>query len=374
MATKVECVIDTGGAGDYPSHNAAEAGNYGAGGTNLVAMDKTVHGRCQATTGAYDTAGVTVGGFTVNATHMIQIETDLTDTGGDGQEGSFRHKGVKPAVGAKIYVHKVAGTAITTTVQFCEFLGLVIWNTTVAANYMKGIYIAASGTCDVRLNLLISDANQTGYYGPFGITIEMTGGGAHVASNTIYGYAQGTNASGMWLIGYGPASHALYANTVTKCKRGIWRNDTAGSVIAKNNVCFGNTDDYAGSALSAGSVNNAFSEGADPGTDGLDLSGYTGAQVFLDYAGNDFHITGTSPLRDAGIDLSTDPVYPTLWDIDTEARPNDGYDIGSDEYQPPPQPLQCYQVDMTESEEWMRECLRPLTLRRLRRWFRRNRP
>jgi hypothetical protein len=103
MATEVPVVVDTGGAGDYPSLAAAVAAQFGVGGLDFVDADVTVICDAQATTGAQDTATATFINFVLDVTHRIKIWTNPATTGGDGQDGSFRHLGKKPTPGEKIY-------------------------------------------------------------------------------------------------------------------------------------------------------------------------------------------------------------------------------------------------------------------------------
>ena len=93
-----------------------------------------------------------------------------------------------------------------------------------------------------------------------------------------------------------------------------------------HNCCaFDSTDSYTGTPNAA--TNNAYSEGTDPGSNGVDISSDAGTDLFTDYNNDDFHVKDTnSSLYDAGADLSgtfTD-------DIDSETRSQ--WDIGADEY------------------------------------------
>jgi len=83
--------------------------------------------------------------------------------------------------------------------------------------------------------------------------------------------------------------------------------------------------------MSAGSINNAYSEGTDPGTNGLNISGYAGTDIFLDYANDDFHLKANSPCIGMGADLSGDATMIDKSDIDGQSRIAP-WDIGADEF------------------------------------------
>lgn len=99
MATEVVKIVDPDqGAGhDYHSLFDWEAGEQ----KDLVTADQIAVAKCRCTGGTADNTGVTIDGWTTDSTRYIKIWADPSDTGGDGQYGSYRHLGTTPS--GKIY-------------------------------------------------------------------------------------------------------------------------------------------------------------------------------------------------------------------------------------------------------------------------------
>jgi len=125
----------------------------------------------------------------------------------------------------------------------------------------------------------------------------------------------------------------VYSNTVSGCTKGIetsWQD-----TVAKNNIAFNNTDDYLGDYYPGEtSTNNAYSEGSDPGSNGLNITGNSSSDLFVDFGIDDFHLKSGSVLIDAGADLSSDGYLNFSDDIDGDNR-SGTWDIGADEYVAP---------------------------------------
>jgi hypothetical protein len=107
-------------------------------------------------------------------------------------------------------------------------------------------------------------------------------------------------------------------------------------VSAFNNI-FNNIvlDVITGNSGEVDASHNLLYESDDPGNlpEG---SWITGDPQFVDPDSGDFHISVTSPARDAGTTPSILGYGTLTVDYDGEARPNeDGYDIGADEYYEP---------------------------------------
>lgn len=364
MATEVDTVIDTDGTGDYPSHNAAEADNYGASNASLVAANEWCNCRCRATGGTRDTVTVWVNGQTCDGTHYIKVWTDPADTGGDGVGHSYRHLGTIPTAGQKIYCHNPAGTAITISTPFTQVIGLAI-TFAPGGDYWKGVYTVAIST--VALNVIEMTGNAAPYNGPYLIACDGAAGATKIYGNILRD-ANGPLCIAVYISSTAASSNIyIYANTIDNCRNGVKRLEVDGAVFVTDNVLFGCTDCFDG-AFANGSTHNFYTEGADPGADGVDISGYTGAQLFKDYTGNDFTPLAGGPLVNTGYDISTDAACPVAADYAGTVRPQGlGFDGGAIEYKPPPNPLSVYRVDMTEAEAWMREGLLPRRRRRPRR-------
>lgn len=123
-----------------------------------------------------------------------------------------------------------------------------------------------------------------------------------------------------------------YNNTIYNCVTGF--NSRGEYNVAKNNLVIGCTDCYLETTEFEVADYNAYDEGTDPGTNGIDLSAYTDAQIFVDVATYDFHLASSSPAIGVGANLYADSYYAFQTDIDGDDRGGSGssWDIGADEY------------------------------------------
>lgn len=332
MATEVPCEVDTGAAGDYPSHNAAEADNYGAGTADLVTADLWVNARMQASTGSKDTTAVGIAGITTNDTHYVQAWCDPADTGGDGQDGSYRHVGTLPAAGAKIYVYQPTGgvgLTITGVRVFLKGLVIVIPETISASGF--GVRVTGSNNATTEETLVVNLYTGSAYATRGFDVAPPSTYKVFLRNNTIYGF----DNHGTSIAVYNGSTSAssmvyTYANTVVHATYGIMRG-ASGPMVAANNLVADATDCFYGT-FAAGTLNNAYTEGADPGSGGVSLVGVDLTTVFADYVGDDYHLLSDScSVANLGTDLRSDANCPVLYDIDGDDR-GVTPDIGADEY------------------------------------------
>ncbi len=138
--------------------------------------------------------------------------------------------------------------------------------------------------------------------------------------------------------------HVTVARNVGGEGSGFYVTEFGGGVITYSSVNMTNTvvvSQMVGISVTAGNTvkllatlwgAGAWSNGSDWGGAGTVLTGTVnlwGEPCFLNPAGGDYHICGTSAARDAGVDASV------IRDMDGEPRPYGlGYDIGADEYWP----------------------------------------
>ena len=120
----------------------------------------------------------------------------------------------------------------------------------------------------------------------------------------------------------------VYNSTIYNCQDGIQRS--LGTVIAKNNVAFNNTDDFDGSFTTLDyNASDDDMSGTDPHWIDMGSSTVEWAKAFTDYTNHDFSIKDYfSPLYDAGtnIVIVDDDIIGT-------ARPRDkSTDVGAFEF------------------------------------------
>jgi len=174
-----------------------------------------------------------------------------------------------------------------------------IANNVIAENTARdsaGIRCSSSGSARICNNFI------------FGNVASGDGGGMTtdsdlwIVNNTIVGNSAGSEGGGIWVNYY---NEPFIANTI------VWNNDAPdGPEIY-----------YTGAAPT---VIHCNVEGGWPGTGNIDID-----PLFVDIAGNDFHLTWNSPCRDAGHNTSVAEEY----DFEGDPRIALGtVDMGADEY------------------------------------------
>ncbi len=162
----------------------------------------------------------------------------------------------------------------------------------------------------------------------------------YIFNNIIIAPAHSVNNYGILITAYGPGSKlAIDNNTVVNAFDGIV-NDNGGTtdylLKLKNNLVYGGTDSDYGVTIMGDdeSTNNAYSIGADPGTNSVDLSSYASTTIFADPADDDYRLKAGSPVIGQGANLSADPDLAFDNDITGTVRPQGtAWDIGASEYQ-----------------------------------------
>lgn len=310
MPTLVTSTVDTGGTGDYVSLNAADAAYFGATGTDYVSNDEYVVCSCICTTGLADTAVVGITGYTTDSDHSLTLMVPV----------DYRHRGIIPA-GGNIYRLVVSGGAHAIYASAIESLtlnGFAIQHTPSA----NGVVVLAMFEV-TDLTIINTVAGFTTGLGTTGNHVCFCNviNGTNYIVNNIYFRATGKNIN---IVGNGTGTVYLYHNTsVEGGTHGIHRDDVCVcDVIAKNNLCFDSTYDYAGT-FAAGTVNNVYSNHSDPGSDGLDASGFSAADIFQDADEANYLLIEDPIIGQSGINLYNDTVYPVLDDILRSPRPPD---------------------------------------------------
>jgi hypothetical protein len=314
MATVITKTIRTSG-GDYTTLAAAESGEQALR-ANLVGSDEQLTFECYA--GVSD-GPVTFAGWTVDSTRFIKVIVPPAE----------RHAGVWDDTKYRI-TSTVGAACVEVQISYMEFTGLQV-STNNTSELCAGI-IAYNAGAAMRLVDSCIIRSTVACIGP-GLGYQSSTAAGHLQvyiNNIVYGYS-GTNGLGIYARGNGSTSRVIgYNNTVYNCYTGIRSRDD--NCLYKNNLVIGCVDAFLPTtAFENGTSYNAYDEGTDPGTNGIDLSGSTDAQIFTDATIFNFHLIPTSTAKDVGTTLSGDSNTSVTLDIDGATRIAP-WDVGADEY------------------------------------------
>lgn len=271
--------------------------------TDLV-TDGDIHVvHCEGSSVDSYAAGITIDGWTTGTSNYITIIVD-SDRRHDGKwnTGKYRIECTGGSYGFQILE------------DYVRIEGIQVEST-----YRRTINYTGSGEFHLSHSIVRTDNT----YSLGGIQIN-TSGTVKIWNNIIYGY--GTN-KGAYGLNIANCTAYVHANTVVDCfTAGI--THLSATVYVSNNLVFNCTDDYNGSMSGN---NNAYSEGTDPVSNGVDISGYAGTDIFVDYTNDDFHIKSGTTLENGGTDLDSHANCPVTDDIDGDTRHATTPDIGADE-------------------------------------------
>lgn len=322
MATLVNPTVDPGGTGDYTSLNSADSGYFGASGLNLVSNDEYVECECICTNGNADTSSVNISGYTTDSTHYIKIYVP----------DSYRHKGVFPTSG-NIYRLKV-GSGYRVFKSYDDYVKLhdLAAEITVAGDYNVGFHFKGK-SCEAHHCLVkVVDSGSYDYSGGFYLQNNpTTSPGWHKVENCIVYGADQKSTHAAFIVAGDKVTAYIYNCTGAKCYNAVLGRDGVG--VVKNFLGFGTTAGFVttGTAsFGAACTHNASDQGDAPGSNAMDLSAYSGSDIFKDYANNDLHLAPNSPVAGQGIDLSSDSDLAVTDDIDRTTR-RFYFDIGADQ-------------------------------------------
>lgn len=316
MATEVIHIIDPnmGSGYDYDSLVDWEAGEQG----DLTgARDEIAVAKCRCTGGTADSVTadlLSINGWTTSSTQYIKIWTDPAE--------SYRHNGTWQTGNKYRLVFTGDEVYLSVTENFVQIIGLQLYFDTVGG----WAIIDYSGTGGFFLDKCIIQGPSDG-----SVYIPSTNTSAYSKiTNCIFYdlissaiYARSSNSAGRVII---------YNNTVYNCQTGI--RGRGSNNIVKNNLVIGCTDCYYEQEEFEVADYNAYDEGTDPGTHGINLAAYTDAQIFVDAAADNFHLVAGSPAINVGANLYADSYYAFQDDIDGNDRGGSGasWDVGADEY------------------------------------------
>lgn len=317
-------------AHEYASLSAAEAGFTDANHTNntdLTAADIVVNISCyfDHDDSTVDSSPVVVNFGTTDSTRFVRF---YTPQGGTESINNQRHLGVFDNTKYFFRLNEGGGNAFDCQEQYTEFIGLQVeqFGNSAARDYFS--LSANSGGTLIEKCLIFGTSSTSS---SIGINVNHEDAIAtFIANNIIYDFP----GNGI-IHSSASASIYVYNCTITDCAIGI-NGSFQNHLIVKNTCLFGNTDGYDDGGASSFDY-TAYDEGSDPGTNGVDISGDAGADLFLDYTGNNFHgLDTSSSLYHAGTDLDSDANLPIIDDIDGDTRHASTPSIGADEFENAP--------------------------------------
>jgi hypothetical protein len=295
-----------------------------SGGKNLASSTEQWNIACYGD--ATDTAAVTIDGWTTTADNYIKIYTPYLPT----EVGvSQRHNGKWDETKYRL---AAGANALTNYEDFVKLDGLQIKNT--QTSWADGPIRLEVGNNGAKITISNCILTTNGGVYPVGIFV-VTGtvtASIYAYNNIIYGFTGGSGwGYGIYMSWFNSVLYA-YNNTIYNNVVGIYRN--TGSIIAKNNISYNNTDNYYGD-FDSSSTNNLSGPNSDPDTPGSNpRNGVT--VTFADEANKDFHLAYTDTgAKGYGANLSADSNLAFSNDIDGEGRPRPGissWDIGADQY------------------------------------------
>ncbi|MFA5248783.1 MAG: hypothetical protein WC415_06270, partial [Patescibacteria group bacterium] len=301
--------------------------------TNLTAATGTnaiLNIPCYYDSGA-DILAVTVINWTTSVNNYIRIYTPTNTVNEVNQ--SQRHSGVWNSTKYNLSVTNNTTLSIRSGHVRVDGLQIKLVNNS-GTSARSAVYIYPLGIPAVGVylsNNIIAGDITGGTVAPYGIWAEYenTSGGIRsyrINNNIIYGFLY--NSSGYSTYFRTSGTFYFYNNTVINNGGGLNRISPA-VVVAKNNISYGNTDNYIDS-FAASSTNNLSGPAADaqiPATNARNGVAVT----FVSTSTNNFHLDSS----DAGAKnngVPTDAGFVFSNDIDGQSRPSgSAWDIGADE-------------------------------------------
>ncbi len=307
------------------TNNTCDSANYFT--ISNIGDSPIVVAKCRTTTGAADTAAVTIDGFTTSATNYIKVWTDPNE--------NYRHKGKWDEGKYRLEITNSNGILINEDYATVDGLQILLTGTDNSYNgsIRVGTLSVTNNSIKISNNILKGNISGAGE-AKEGIWINYDGNAiTSIWNNIVYGFI-GTDSKGVE--NNSQAEAYIYNNTILNNLTGIVASQ--GTVIAKNNLAYNNAADYSGS-FNASSSNNLSKDGSSPNTGSTDCGSHyctnqTVAFISTTSGNDDFHLAASdSGARNAGTDLHADPNLPFSTDIDGNSRPSqDVWDIGADEW------------------------------------------
>ncbi len=311
----------------FSSLSAAESGAVGASylnTSNLTGNNYQLNIPCYYDSGP-DTAGVIIDGWTASPNNHIRVYTPASTTA--EANASQRHQGKWDDLKYRL--------EYTTNTTWQRQLFIVNFYTKidglqVKLTYGHGNSFAIDGAAmEVSNNIVQGVATAANIVGS---GLSTGGEGSRIYNNLIYGFRDINSSSGRcynFSNSWNDLGVYVYNNTAYNCHTGF--TDSSGLAVSfKNNIVQNSVNGFYESVMHSSSDYNISDLAADaPGAN----SKNSVTVQFADSANKDFHLLpGGIVAKNAGTDLSVDPYFSFVADIDGQPRPNGGiWDIGADE-------------------------------------------
>jgi len=259
----------------------------------------------------------TIQGWTTSATNYIRVYTTAT----------ARHDGTS---GSGYRIDETAQHAMIVRVLNLYLEGLELKTSGAIKRPLWWIGDDHSGSADIRLSHNLFVGTSAAFRGPeMANSADVTSGITKIWNNTFINHS----GAGVYslVLSDGDLTNYVYNNTFASSTIGI-RNNSAGTVIAKNNLVDASSDSFDGT-FDASSDYNSVSDGtATGGSNDRVNQTFT----FVDESGGDFHLSRTDlGAWQFGTNLTSDSNLAVTDDIDGETRPATSdigtWDIGSDQ-------------------------------------------
>ena len=317
--TDVVSIVDPNGTGDYTS-----LANWAADkDADIVAAHQIQIAKCICSGGTKDSTSVTMSAtWATDEKHFIKIWTDPAQ--------AYRHNGTYQT-GNKYRLEIANGNGIVIGYNIpaddIYIIGLQIKLTETWAVSKHGITISGTGAGKVYIeqNVILAAISGTAH-GNFGLNFTRAGKEYRISNNIIYDFIE-TSSNDCAGVVFNNGTHFCYNNTVHNCEVGF-KKTGAGADVTLRNCAAQDCDDGFDDTVEA--WDDADYCCSDISSDAPGGNSVTGDVTFEDEDGDDFHLADADTLcRGAGVDLSADPDYAIIFDIDGDTR--SFWDIGADE-------------------------------------------
>jgi hypothetical protein len=275
-----------------------------------------------------DTTPVLEDAFTTDATHYLEIFTPNRpwQTGASQRHaGKWDPDAYHLVASNSDVVNFISGNHIRVD-------GLQVYLESVDASNQKAMEFNTPGNGDLRIsNSIFRGVGVSNFSFHSGLVIWSAGSGeARIWNNIAYDFERPNGVDGIAFHLHDPQFMFYVYNNTAHGSRCGFGEDFGTPIIAKNNLSYGNTNNYCGVFEAASSNNLSGPTGTDaPGSNAFNAS----SVLFVDEAGDDFHLDKTNAAaRGTGVNLSQDPFIPILDDIDGQPRPAGApFDLGADQ-------------------------------------------
>jgi hypothetical protein len=264
---------------------------------------------CQSTGTTDDTRVVDFTGWTsTDADHDVWVEVPADykhDGSWDTSSGIYRGNRTGGNAGIQIRMNDVTLRGLSERSRTLAFKGTIEVRVTASNIHIEDCVVwELSGT----------GANLYGIY----VHSITTGSVVYLRNCLVYNFG-GTGSIGFHFTTNANYDIYMYYCSAIGCETGFRSGGSTQQTNAKNCFSFDNGTPYA-DVRWGNSTNCCHESGSGIGTDPIDISAVAGADLFEDYAGQDYRIKAGSPIFELGVNLREDANYPVAVDFEGEER------------------------------------------------------